>query len=115
MESYKKKRNDLNFLHISLAHFQSSDLEEIEDTDSKNLEGKRAKKESVLEGKILNQLIHQISFDRNLQTNFKVKRSIKTIEVVKSTVIILILVLTLLYFIFLNPGSNMCYHWRIIY
>ena len=46
LESYKKKHDKIKFLHISLAHFESFD---------KNNE-KNSDKESVLEGKILNQL-----------------------------------------------------------
>ena len=49
LASYKKKHRNLRFLHISLAHFVSLDKEDEQDV-----------KESVLEGKILNQLIHQI-------------------------------------------------------
>ena len=51
--SYKKKHKNLKFLHISLAHFESQDENKKEDNV----------KESVLEGKILNQLIHQIPVD----------------------------------------------------
>ena len=49
LASYKRRHDDLRFLHISLAHFKSPDQEDETDI-----------KESVLEGKILNQLIHQI-------------------------------------------------------
>ena len=47
LASYKKKHRDLRFLHISLAHFKSPEQEEETEV-----------KESILEGKILNQLIH---------------------------------------------------------
>lgn len=53
LASYKKRHNDLRFLHISLAHFKSPDQEDETEV-----------KESVLEGKILNQLIHQIPSDK---------------------------------------------------
>lgn len=46
IEAYKKKNSDKKFMHISLAHFE------------KLSEGEKKIKESVLEGKILNQLIH---------------------------------------------------------
>ena len=65
LASYKKRHDDLRFLHISLAHFKSPDQEDETDI-----------KESVLEGKILNQLIHQIPSDKIPQTNFRVKKSI---------------------------------------
>lgn len=46
LASYKKKHDELRFLHISLAHFKSTDQESDAEV-----------KESTLEGKILNQLI----------------------------------------------------------
>ena len=61
LASYKKSHRRLRFLHISLAHFQSPSEEDETEV-----------KESVLEGKILNQLIHQIPSDKIPQTNFRV-------------------------------------------
>ena len=66
--SYEERNRERRFLHISLAHF--------EDTKPAQPE-----KESVLEGKILNQLLHQLSPEDIPQSNFRVKREIK-----KSTV-----------------------------
>lgn len=106
LESYKKKHSKLQFLHISLAHFQSPDLEETGDADQKDHEEKGGVKESVLEGKILNQLIHQIPSDKIPQTNFRVKRKIKRSDIAKSTVIILMLVLMILYFVFFKSWGN---------
>ena len=106
LESYKKKHSKLQFLHISLAHFQSPDLEQTGDADQKDHEEKGGVKESVLEGKILNQLIHQIPSDKIPQTNFRVKRKIKRSDIAKSTVIILMLVLMLLYFFFFKSWGN---------
>ena len=53
LASYKKKHSNLRFLHISLAHFKSPGQEDEAEV-----------KESVLEGKILNQLIHQIPSEK---------------------------------------------------
>ena len=106
LESYKKKHSKLQFLHISLAHFQSPDLEQTGDADQKDHEEKGGVKESVLEGKILNQLIHQIPSDKIPQTNFRVKRKIKRSDIAKSTVIILMLVLMILYFFFFKSWGN---------
>lgn len=64
IESYKEKHKNLKFLHISLVHFESQDKNKKEDNV----------KESILEGKILNQLIHQIPVERIPQTNFRVKK-----------------------------------------
>lgn len=52
LESYKKNHNNKKFLHISLAHFE--EVDELNNTESE------AETETVLEGKILNQLIQQI-------------------------------------------------------
>ena len=55
LESYKKKHNNKKFLHISLAHF--------EDTSGQNDRDNVKDTETVLEGKILNQLIQQIKVE----------------------------------------------------
>lgn len=75
LASYKKKHQELQFMHISLAHFDTPDQEET--------------KEPVLEGKILNQLIHQIPSDKIPQTNFRVKKKLdnKNIKQMKHNVI----------------------------
>lgn len=78
LESYKAKHKDKKYVHVSLAHFN-----ENADRDERG-----TVKESVLEGKILNQLIHQISSDRIPQTNFKVKKSITHKETLKASLLI---------------------------
>lgn len=79
IDTYKEKHKDLIFMHISLAHFESTD----------KMEGEI--KESVLEGKILNQLIHQIPVEKIPQTNFRVKK-----DTGKRTICLMTLVLCLL-------------------
>ncbi len=74
LASYKKRHNDLRFLHISLAHFKSPDQEDETEV-----------KESVLEGKILNQLIHQIPSDKIPQTHFRVKKRISPVSIIIKT------------------------------
>lgn len=91
LASYKKKYGNLRFLHISLAHFKSPDQEEEIEV-----------KESVLEGKILNQLIHQIPSDKIPQTNFRVKKKICAKSIVKNTAIIIVALITTLYLAFFN-------------
>lgn len=84
--SYRKKYSNLRFVHISLAHFKQSDKEdEIEI------------KESVLEGKILNQLIHQIPAKNIPQTNFKVKKKIETKNIVRSTFFTMLFLISILH------------------
>lgn len=97
LASYKKKHSNLHFLHISLAHFQSSDQEDEPEV-----------KESILEGKILNQLIHQIPSNKIPQTNFRVKRKISPASVIKSTLESIFLLTAIIYFCFLIRGEAMC-------
>ena len=84
LASYKKKHPDKKYIHISLAHFNS---EKKDDLDENGVS------ESVLEGKILNQLIHQISSDNIPQTNFKVKQNIKPCRIIKSALLCLAMLL----------------------
>ena len=70
LESYKAKHKNIRFVHLSLAHFRTPEQETNELEESV--------KESVLEGKILNQLIHQIPADKIPQTNFRVKKDVTT-------------------------------------
>lgn len=87
LASYKKKHSNLSFLHISLAHFKSPDQE-----DETEVKG------SVLEGKILNQLIHQISSEKIPQTNFRVKKKVNVKSVIKQTIGIVLLFIAAIYF-----------------
>lgn len=89
LASYKKKHSDLRFLHISLTHFKSLDQEDETEV-----------KEPVLEGKILNQLIHQIPSDKIPQTNFRVKKTIQTKSIIKKTVEAVSLLVAVVYFVF---------------
>lgn len=75
IETYEKKHGEKSFIHLSLAHFQPLDgLSEENDTEGLK-EQNRKNIESVIEGKILNQLIQQIPSDKIPQTSFRIKRS----------------------------------------
>ena len=87
LASYKKKHSELHFLHISLAHFKSP--EQDDETEVK---------ESVLEGKILNQLIHQIPSAKIPQTNFRVKKKVSVKSVLKPTIEVVLLFIAAIYF-----------------
>ncbi len=87
LASYKKKHSDLHFLHISLAHFKSPDQEDEMEV-----------KESVLEGKILNQLIHQIPSEKIPQTNFRVKKKVSAKSVIKLTIEAILFFIVSIYF-----------------
>lgn len=95
IETYKNRHHEIDFLHISLAHFQSTELEEkklsqnsIPSKLESDSNGPDRGIETVLEGKILNQLIHQIDPEKIPQTNFKVKQKVSNGNIIKSTVII---------------------------
>ena len=81
IESYEKKHKDINFLHISLAHFEPTECNELE----------HSVKETTLEGKILNQLIHQIPVDRIPQTNFRVKKDVGKKNIIIITIVLFVL------------------------
>ena len=79
IDTYKEKHKEYKFMHISLAHFETPNKDDGEI------------KESVLEGEILNQLIHQIPSEKIPQTNFRVKK-----DTGKSRIFLMALVLCLL-------------------
>ena len=87
LASYKKKHSDLHFLHISLAHFKSPEQEDEVEV-----------KESVLEGKILNQLIHQIPSEKIPQTNFRVKKKVSAKSIIKPTIEVVLFFIATIYF-----------------
>ena len=95
LASYKKRHNDLRFLHISLAHFKSPDQEDETEV-----------KESVLEGKILNQLIHQIPSDKIPQTHFRVKKKISPVNIITKTLETIVLLTAIIYFMFFDSWKS---------
>lgn len=95
LASYKKKHKDLHFLHISLAHFKSPNEEDTTEV-----------KESILEGKILNQLIHQIPSDKIPQTNFRVKKRISCLHIIIQTLKIIVLLVAIIHFLFFESWKS---------
>ncbi len=83
IESYKKKHPERRFLHISLAHF----------TDEASVATPQKITESDLEGKIINQLVHQIPPDKIPQTNFVMKKKVEENSTEKGTVAIVLFIL----------------------
>ncbi len=118
LESYKEKHFDKKFLHISLAHFESIEndvdlsIQSHNDTSTKkpinisakndNKSGDPIVKESALEGKILNQLIHQIHPKKIPQTNFRVKRTVSNLKLALISLLLVILSLALIYTFFFD-------------
>ncbi|MDD3751428.1 MAG: hypothetical protein PHU60_05200 [Tissierellia bacterium] len=88
VETYKKLKPDIKFMHISLAYFQSAS-----ESDRLTIE----QNENVLEGKILNQLIHQIEPEKIPQTNFRVKRQLSTKRLWLSMVMVSLVFVLLIY------------------
>lgn len=80
IETYKKKNKDKRFMNISLTHFEGS-----EKTDT-----------NVLEGKIVNQLLHQIDYDKIPQTIFKIKTNAKKSKLLGYSASIIIFILSCL-------------------
>lgn len=91
LETYKVSNKNKKFIHISLAHFESPDRQEDNEFRS-----------TLLEGKILNQLIHQIPPDNIPQTNFRVKRSVSAQRIWGSTFLIVSLLLLLFHVFFFD-------------
>nr|WP_279036813.1 P-loop NTPase fold protein [Snodgrassella alvi] len=108
IESYKKYLQTTNtnrklgrkFLHISLAHFRTENnyLSAVlnEEANSQNENNEL----SLLEAKILNQLIHQISAEQIPQSNFAVKRITSKRDLLAITVSSIIFLLFMLDIIF---------------
>ena len=100
LASYKKKHSDKVFLYISLAHFQSPNEKNENDNEAAEV------KESVLEGKILNQLMHQIPSDKIPQTNFRVKKRISTSSIIAKTMETIVLLIAIIYFSCFDQWKN---------
>lgn len=79
IESYKAKYPSKAFSHISLSHFISSNAQN--DPSAKRL---------ALEGKILNQIIHQIPPEKIPRTKFKIKKKVFRINVLTNTIFLLL-------------------------
>lgn len=99
VESYKKSHSNIKFVHISLAHFRT-----IEETET-NEPGKDIN-ETALEGKVLNQLIHQINADDIPRTHFKVKKKIKTNSIVINTIFTVLFLAMILHITLFNKWGK---------
>ena len=97
--SYKKIHSNIKFIHISLAHFRSTE-------EAENTESSKAISETALEGKILNQLIHQINSDDIPQTHFKVKKKIKTSSIVLNTIFTIFFIAAALHITLFNKWES---------
>ena len=128
LESYKKNHPEKKFLNISLTHFNTtentnknkiysaeSDNDNDNDNNDSEIQPAEAKRNNsskdkslvpILEVKILNQLIHQISYEKIPQTHFKTKRKFTEEELENTTMQILLFIASLLYVIYFNKWNN---------
>lgn len=131
LETYKKKHPEKNFLNISLIHFNSMENSgNIKENNKKvnnnagqdNLEENDNEKTkslaNVLEAKILNQMLHQISEKNIPLTYFKIKGKFSKIRLVFSTIFILVFILSFFQIIFFEKWHNFIvglYHMKFVY
>jgi uncharacterized protein (UPF0335 family) len=98
LESYKAKHKKIRFVHLSLAHFRTPEQENDEADD--------VVKESVLEGKILNQLIHQITAEKIPQTNFRVKKGVNAKNIAALTVFASLFIGSIVFLLSLSGAAS---------
>lgn len=98
VESYKKQVSDRRFLHISLADFketeQNYEYYSEDENEKDTFKEQNREKESILEGKILNQLLHQIDVSKIPQTNFKIKKSQSNKNIIIKTIFIIAFIMS---------------------
>lgn len=98
IESYKKKNPDKRFIHISLGKY---------DSDYNNLEDELSKQEIIrstkeIEGKIINQLLHQVESKRVPQAFAKVKKNNSNGTILKWSFLIPIILILIAYITMYN-------------
>ena len=95
INTYREENKSIKFMNISLAHF-----EDLSTDNSNNIS------KSEIEGKILNQIIHQINPKNIPQTNFKIKSNVSSIKVLITTLFITLLVSIFFYLILFQKWST---------
>lgn len=118
LESYKryestspvKKERKRKYIHISLAHFEDAKAESNNKKDDsihndKKDNGKLSQ-EALLEGKILNQLIHQIKPSKIPQTHFRVKRTVSIWSIILHSALCFLFLAFLSHIVFYVPWSD---------
>ncbi|MFQ2023100.1 hypothetical protein ACK35M_18915 [Aeromonas veronii] len=96
IETYKKNNKNKKFIHISLSHFNFPTLDTEQQKNNR----------PALEGKIINQIIHQIPSNDIPLTNFKIKRTVSKSSAVIPTLLITLMVLPLVHIIFFGSFNN---------
>ncbi len=118
LESYKryesaspsKKDRKRKYVHISLAHFEDAKAESSDKKDGSNLNDKedngKLSQEALLEGKILNQLIHQIKPSKIPQTHFRIKRTVSIWSIILHSALSFLFLAFLSHIVFYAPWSD---------
>lgn len=106
LETYKKIRKDLRFINISLTHFESVDGQNSNSTESSTIKNSEKYSETVLEGKILNQLIHKVDPKKIPQTNFKIKRKIPNWRMVVKAISATLFLVSLVYIRYFDSWAD---------
>lgn len=107
IETYKAKYPNKKFIHLSLASFESKAKKNTEDSNQQEKSNKNEKITNlVLEGKIINQLIHQIPAEDIPRTLFKVKKDVNKKSIKYWSVMSIIFLLLLLQWFF---SDNLSY------
>ncbi len=104
INTYEKQHPEHKFIHVSLAHFTNR-LEAFGEKPENSKTGNGINKvnyddnsiSNLLEGKILNQLIHQIKADNIKDTNFNIKRTLPWYQKLLYSVAILFIILSAFY------------------
>lgn len=120
IETYKDQNENIKFLHISLGYYRSGETsrskkrkadivpekaEEL-DTATENNWVIEETEDRLLEGKILNQLLHQIEAKKIPQTIFKVKRKFGRKNIIGLCSIIMMSAILLLYLLNYNSWTK---------
>lgn len=92
IQTYEDLHKDKRFIYISLAYF-----EQLKNINTDEKEASKKSNEIELEGKIINQLIHQIDPIKIPMTRFKIKYDITGGKVLKHTILLGLFAILLLY------------------
>lgn len=117
IETYKKQNTGPKFFHISLAHFNPVDISNDSAIKDSNDEQKPSVKtneqetisDRIIEGKIINQLIHQTDPKEILQTDFKIKTNKPVNLQIKQCAATVVVIVALLHMLLFGIWSNLVY------
>ncbi|WP_206536238.1 hypothetical protein [Halobacillus sp. BAB-2008] len=98
LETYKSKQPNKSFLNISLAHFEPN-------ADA-NTTNQNQYSDTTLEGKILNQLIHQIAPKNIPHTHFKVKRKMSNFKMWVASSLFTLFIMLIIYILGFKAWSD---------